>query len=84
MAIKGQWVIVAFPSPIAHANNRHFFIEGHCLFGNDFSMPAVGNGTAEAVTVLSLYGVLGFFRPKTTKNAEPPAPQSFQEGITFP
>ena len=28
-------------------------------------------------------GVLGIFRPKTTKNAEAPAPQSLQEGITF-
>jgi len=33
--------------------------------------------------VLAGSGVLGIFRPKTTKNAEAPAPQSLQEGITF-
>ncbi|WP_370060336.1 hypothetical protein [Neptunomonas phycophila] len=38
---------------------------------------------AMILSSLTIDGVLGIFRPKTTKNAEAPAPQSLQEGITF-
>jgi hypothetical protein len=41
-------------------------------------------GMSMSEVVRDHLGVLGIFRPKTTKNAEALTPQSLQEGITFP